>query len=424
MPLPYETPAQAEEYRNQLERRFKAINPSNTFESLAEATAYWNSSVEKPWDTQDLYIKDLDQIWTWDSTVADKAVFSRPYYSGAGGSGLALDNTTPYIPEADYHPSTKKYADELILPAIQITESVERVFISQAEKDVIQSLAASSNFKGTYTDLSSLQTAFPTANAGDYADVDAGIGAQVERYIWDASDTEWVIQGSGGGIETAASIKAKYETNPNTEVFTTDEKNKLALQSGTNTGDQDISGIATNASAIALNTAKNSYPSVDAIKLSGIEAGAQVNHTAIEIKNLYESNDDTEVFTTTEKAKVANSITPSDSIVFSGVNSNTASTISPSAGIASWTGLESNFLILTLTEDTTLQNPTTPVNFAVYQFIIQQDASGLWTLSYGSMFKFSNGIAPIIDLNPNSKGILTALFDGTDLLVVSIQNFL
>ena len=81
--------------------------------------------------------------------------------------------------------------------------------------------------------------------------------------------------------------------------------NRLANTSGTNTGDQDISGIATNASdimnlevdvisntsdiatiqtqqtaqdaAIALNTAKRSYPLADENKLAGIEDGADAN---------------------------------------------------------------------------------------------------------------------------------------------------
>lgn len=67
---------------------------------------------------------------------------------------------------------------------------------------------------------------------------------------------------------------------------------RLANTSGTNTGDQDISGIATNASditaieleqitqndAIALNTAKRSYPSADETRLantSGTNTGDQ-----------------------------------------------------------------------------------------------------------------------------------------------------
>jgi hypothetical protein len=435
MALPYETPAQAEEYRNQLERRFKTLNPSNTFDNLAEATSYWNSAVEKPGDTTDLYIKSLDQIWSWDSSNVDKAVFSR---EASSGTGLGLSNTSPFTPTADYHPATKLYVDSITLPADQIVESSTRVFISQAQKDVISSLAASSSFKGTHVDLTALQTAYPTANAGDYADVDTGAGSQVERYIWDNSDSEWIIQGSGGGTETASSIKTKYESNPNTEVFTTAQKTLLENQSGVNTGDQDISGIASNLSAItdlqnsdsiqdaaiALNTAKRSYPSGDETKLAGIEAGAQVNPTAGEIKSLYEGNSDTEAFTTAEKDRLANSVVSSEPVVFQKVVSSTKTTLTSTAGSITWTGLESNLFEIILTEDSVLQNATTPISNATYQFLVKQDVSGLWTLGYGNLFKFKGGQAPAIDLNPNSKNLLTCIYDGEHYLMVSVENFL
>ena len=65
-------------------------------------------------------------------------------------------------------------------------------------------------------------------------------------------------------------------------------------------------GITTaQADAIVANTAKNSYPSADATKLAGIEAGAEVNPTASEIKTDYESNLDTNAFTDAEKTKLS-----------------------------------------------------------------------------------------------------------------------
>jgi hypothetical protein len=102
------------------------------------------------------------------------------------------------------------------------------------------------------------------------------------------------IDAAVGNSKTATDIKTAYESNADTNAFTDAEKAKLANQSGTNTGDQDISGIATNASdilaleseqitqnsAIALNTAKRTYPLVDENKLSGIETGADVTDTA------------------------------------------------------------------------------------------------------------------------------------------------
>ena len=52
-------------------------------------------------------------------------------------------------------------------------------------------------FKGKYTSLSALETAVPTANAGDYAQVDTGGSNPVTNYNWDVEDG-WVIGSTGG----------------------------------------------------------------------------------------------------------------------------------------------------------------------------------------------------------------------------------
>lgn len=96
----------------------------------------------------------------------------------------------------------------------------------------------SSHFKGLFASLEALQTAFPSAVAGDYADVDAGAGADVQRYLWDPSDEAWVAQAAGGGSMTPAEVKAAYESNPDTNAYSDAEKSKLA-------------GVATGATANA-----------------------------------------------------------------------------------------------------------------------------------------------------------------------------
>lgn len=81
-----------------------------------------------------------------------------------------------------------------------------------------------------YRGLFASQGALPlTGNAaGSYADVDTGNGSDVARFIWDEGDAKWVAQGASGGTETAASIKTKYEANPDTNAFSDAEKAKLA----------------------------------------------------------------------------------------------------------------------------------------------------------------------------------------------------
>jgi hypothetical protein len=68
---------------------------------------------------------------------------------------------------------------------------------------------------------------------------------------YNSSYTGEEIDAAVGNAKTAAELKTAYESNANTNAFTDAEKANLANQSGTNTGDQDISGIATNAAAIA-----------------------------------------------------------------------------------------------------------------------------------------------------------------------------
>jgi len=59
-------------------------------------------------------------------------------------------------------------------------------------------------YKGTYTTLGALETAHPTASAGDYAIVDGGIGVDAVQYIWDDDDNNWIAGSSTGPTTTDA----------------------------------------------------------------------------------------------------------------------------------------------------------------------------------------------------------------------------
>lgn len=98
--------------------------------------------------------------------------------------------------------------------------------ITSAERTKLAGLE-SPLFKGTYTNLSALQTAHPTADDGSYAYVDAGVGNPAEHYIWDFDDSSWIPSGSASGSDTPAVVKSKYESNPDTNAFTDLEKSKL-----------------------------------------------------------------------------------------------------------------------------------------------------------------------------------------------------
>ena len=81
-----------------------------------------------------------------------------------------------------------------------------------------------SRFKGVYpftTVCSGVVS--PT---GDYADVD-NVGADVVRYIYDVTDSKWVVQQSATSI-TSAQIKQMYESNPDTNSYSDDDKSVVS----------------------------------------------------------------------------------------------------------------------------------------------------------------------------------------------------
>lgn len=96
---------------------------------------------------------------------------------------------------------------------------------TDAEKTKLAGLS-SPLFLGSFVSLAALVSAHPSPAAGSYAYVDAGIGENVLQYIWDTTDSQYVTQISGG-TETPESIKSKYESNADTNAFTNAEKTKL-----------------------------------------------------------------------------------------------------------------------------------------------------------------------------------------------------
>lgn len=107
-----------------------------------------------------------------------------------------------------------------------ISQITGTVAYTQAEKDKLAGLEAPP-FLGVYPTLAALNTAHPTATPGQYAHVDAGVGDDVKVYSWDDSDAVFVEQAGASSAETPASIKNKYESNPDTNAFTNADKTKL-----------------------------------------------------------------------------------------------------------------------------------------------------------------------------------------------------
>lgn len=107
-----------------------------------------------------------------------------------------------------------------------LTEYIDTSVLSAEEK--LASLE-SSKFLGTF--LTSDAIPLDKAVAGSYADVDAGSGETISRWIYDVASGAFVQATGEVAGETSTSVKEKYESNPNTNAFTDNHKTILeALQ--------------------------------------------------------------------------------------------------------------------------------------------------------------------------------------------------
>lgn len=104
----------------------------------------------------------------------------------------------------------------------------------------------SNKFQGQYSSLNLLNANLAAQGLGNYAYVDGGIGQSVSTYVWDSSDGLWQIQQGSTTAETAASIKAKYESNPDTNALTDSLKASFIAKQNAIASSNDISEGSTN----------------------------------------------------------------------------------------------------------------------------------------------------------------------------------
>ncbi len=141
-----------------------------------------------------------------------------------------------------------------------------------AEKAKLAGLEGA-HFKGLHASLAALQAAHPSSAAGDYADVDSGAGADVARYIWDVSDSAWIIQSGASGSMTAAQIKTAYESNPDTNAFSDTEQAKLvaiAPSATANATDAQLRDRSTHTGTQAASTISDLAAAVRGVVMTGV----------------------------------------------------------------------------------------------------------------------------------------------------------
>lgn len=159
------------------------------------------------------------------------------------------------------------------------------------------------HFKGVHVSIGALNSAHPSAVPGDYADVDAGIGSDVERYAWDDDDTAWIKQLGQSAVLSDAQVKTQYENNADTNAYTDTEKTKLSNIESNATADQTGAEIK---AAYEGEADTNAFTDAEKTSLGTMEDNATADQTGAEIKVAYEGEANTNAYTDAEKTKLSN----------------------------------------------------------------------------------------------------------------------
>lgn len=228
-------------------------------------------------------------------------------------------------------------------------------------------------------------------------------GGQISLAPATASTIGGVIAGSGisiapdGTISSAALPDASYATKG---ILSVTQNTGLDLTGGVLSGiDAAVGtkGVVSVGSNIAVNAGVISVPTAENNTL-GLVKSANINNITISGGNI--------------------DVGP-DVLRFDQNNVFTKSqTVSPSTlgttGTVSVDASASNIFNITLAGNVTLANPTNLAAGQQIVFIIQQDATGGRTLSFGSAYKFRQGITPVVSSGANVTDIMTCLSDGTN----------
>ena len=81
-----------------------------------------------------------------------------------------------------------------------------------------------------------------------------------------------------------------------------------------------------------------------------------------------------------------------------------------------------NIFAVTLGGNRTLANPSN-LDHGTYIWIVTQDGAGSRTLAYDTLFKFPSGVTPTLSTGAGDVDVLTAIYDGTNLLTTFQADF-
>jgi hypothetical protein len=219
----------------------------------------------------------------------------------------------------------------VVLDSDDITEGASNLYFTDARVSANSSVAANTAKVGITTQQASdittnnAKVGITTQQAADIVTNNAKVGITTQQ----ASDITTNNAKVGITTEQASAITA----NTAKVGITTQQANDIT------TNNAKVGITTQQASDITANNAKISFDSASSTKLAGIEAGAEVNPTASEIKTSYESNANTNAFTDAEQTKLSGIATGAEVNTVDSVNGQTGAVSLSTTNISEGTNL-------------------------------------------------------------------------------------
>tara|TARA_R110002153_G_scaffold61156_2_gene165063 strand:- start:930 stop:2525 length:1596 start_codon:yes stop_codon:yes gene_type:complete len=185
---------------------------------------------------------------------------------------LVVDQGQPFFIEVKLNGET--VSREVV--GMELSTMPASAFSGVAIKSLLDEFAADP-LTNSYFDAVAWGNALSVA-IGAVTSVNAQTGAVLVATVAQGALADTALQASDIGTTVQAQDSILDNT---TASFTTAQENKLTAITGTNTGDQDLSGLQN----ILL---EGAFIDGDKLKLDGIEAGATTDQTGAEIKAAYE----------------------------------------------------------------------------------------------------------------------------------------
>ena len=213
-------------------------NPvSGEIEVLETAKGIWSKGGSYPDDYSGIFLGEGSSGLYFRNLFDNNEVSIRTYDSGV----VISDNRLTAIGLS---------GEQNFLFNITYLDYPQKIYVDTGLSSKLDASAYNQYFKGVYLTLAALIAAHPTGVAGDSAQVNEVGATDVINYSWDAEENIWV---AGGGTGGAANTDALPEGSTNlywtvarflANLTAANIKAALGITtlSGSNTGDQDLSG--------------------------------------------------------------------------------------------------------------------------------------------------------------------------------------